>query len=200
MGTLTDLAMKRGTDKHSKHDYTRIYEGYLDPIRHDPITFLEIGIGNCASLRMWSDYFTHPEATLLALDIKPKDVSDTKFKAFVGNQADPGILGELAKFKYDVVMDDGGHRPTQQRLSHEALWPCVKKSGLYIIEDINQANNEDMLRKWSEPAPINDYLFKIARKIIDAPNRKDKRHPERAQKYVDEIHFYRHLCIIRKAK
>jgi hypothetical protein len=57
--TLDELAIKHGTDKSSPyHDYCRIHEELLAPLRHEPVALLELGVANGASLRMWGDYFT----------------------------------------------------------------------------------------------------------------------------------------------
>lgn len=40
---------------------------------------------------------------------------------------------------FDVVVDDGGHRPEQQKTSFIHLFPHVKPGGLYFLEDIHTA-------------------------------------------------------------
>ncbi len=39
----------------------------------------------------------------------------------------------------DVVLDDGSHIATLQRISFEALFPMLPDGGLYIIEDTHTA-------------------------------------------------------------
>ena len=68
LGILDELGILHGTDKGSLgHGYLGHYERILGPLRDEPITILEIGVSDGASLRMWADYFTR--ATIVGVDI-----------------------------------------------------------------------------------------------------------------------------------
>ena len=124
--TLESLWQKHGTDKYL-HWYLPFYESILKDI--DVKSLLEIWVLRGDSLRMRRDYF--PNATIVGVDInKPieipwcvilkSDATTVEFANMIGN--------------FDIIIDDGGHRVSQQRKSFENLWNHTNK--LYIIEDI----------------------------------------------------------------
>ncbi len=56
--TLDALGLKHRTDKASSgHDYLTFFDSFFAPLRDQPITLLEIGVFNGASLRTWEEYF-----------------------------------------------------------------------------------------------------------------------------------------------
>lgn len=136
-GLLTRLADKYGSDKGSSfHAFTGIYEGYLDPIRHDVRRVLEIGVWQGASLRMWRDYF--PEAEVYGIDIEPKELGEAHIETFVADQADREQLrATKIPSPFGLIVDDGGHTMEQQQVSLAALFPHVRPGGYYILEDLH---------------------------------------------------------------
>lgn len=161
--TLTELANFHGTDKGTlgptpewePHNYTDIYEAYLARHRQSALCMLEIGLGvtgprwettivqgrntGGASLKMWYDYF--PNARLYGIDVNPCPYLDNdRIKTFV---ADQGNLDDLQAFEkvtegieFDVIIDDGSHRPDHQQISLGFLFKKLKGGGLYFIEDL----------------------------------------------------------------
>jgi hypothetical protein len=161
--SLTELANLYATDKGTigpstewgAHNYTDIYEGYLYRYRQSPIHFLEIGLGvtgdqweshivhgrntGGASLRMWYDYFHN--AKIFGMDVNPCSYLDNdRIKTFV---ADQGKIEDLDAFveatggiEFDVIVDDGSHRPDHQQVSFSYFFKHLKSGGLYFIEDL----------------------------------------------------------------
>ena len=149
---LDALALKYGTDKGTKPSgrltpkgYTRVYEPLLAPIRNTPITLLEIGVQFGASLKMWEDYF--PNARIFGIDIKEKcrQYATDRTTVLIGDQTDRAFLRTVVEEtgRLDVVIDDGGHRMEQHRISLEELFPHVKRGGFYSIEDLQTAYRSD---------------------------------------------------------
>src|ERR1035437_6331525 len=67
MDALLDrIALQFGTDKFV-HGYTPYYERHLGLLRFEPITLLEIGVWDGASLRTWEAWM--PEAQIIGVDI-----------------------------------------------------------------------------------------------------------------------------------
>lgn len=146
------LAKRAGTDKVTGHEYEMIYEMWLAPWRHQPVNFLEIGLG-CdmtygpgKSLSLWESYFTHRDARVSFLEVdgacvKTHDIHLRNGTIFVGSQDDAAVLRKVAaegraSGKYDVIVDDGGHTMSQQITSLKELWPVVSSGGIYVIEDL----------------------------------------------------------------
>lgn len=217
---LDKFAIKSGTDKSSKfHYYTDIYEGYLSHLQQKAIKFLEIGIYEGASVKMWEDYF--PKAELHFIDNNPSIIKyhSKRSNYHFLNQAS---RGELLNFvndtggDFDIIVDDGGHRIDQQIISFQMLFPHLKSGGLYIIEDIFTSYLERYGGEGSKLEPQSGPKTTIAffKFLIDELNyipsmtgcSDEKKAPEWItqglsyyQKAVKSLHFHRGLGIIEKS-
>jgi hypothetical protein len=161
--SLTELANFYGTDKGTigpvpewqGHNYTDVYEAYFEKYRYSDINILEIGLGvigdrikDCivcgrnkggASLHMWYDYF--PKAKIYGIDINECSYLDNdRIKTFV---ADQGNVQDLFHFteaaqsvEFDIIIDDGSHRPDHQQISFSYFFKLLKTGGLYCVEDL----------------------------------------------------------------
>jgi hypothetical protein len=163
VSSLTDLANLYGSDKGTvgpapewrPHNYTDIYEAYLGDIRNSEVAILEIGLGvvgpRCevaivcgrntggASLKMWRDFF--PNGKIVGIDINPCSYLDNeRVRTYV---VDQGSDAELTRFvdalggmTFDVIVDDGSHRPDHQQIAFGILFKTLKAGGLYFVEDL----------------------------------------------------------------
>ena len=212
MRTLDEIGTSCMTDKaHHAHDFLRVYDQFLTPLRDQPITFLEIGIQNGFSLKMWREYFVHERAIICDIDNIPECRQHTPAgcTAYIGDQADPLFLRGVAaahSHGFDVILDDGSHQSGDQITSFGALWPSVKVGGLYIIEDVKCSYH----REYAPDPKVN--IMHVLKGLADAVNVSGKGEPfgsrERAlggnlnltdyERTVGELHFYGGMCIIRK--
>jgi hypothetical protein len=164
--SLTELANEHGSDKGTHgpsadwgaHNYTDVYEAYLEPLREHPITLLEIGLGvrgeqvdtrivhgrntGGASVKMWRDFF--PRGTIYGIDLNECAYLDSeRVRTFVADQGDIDDLRAFTEatggIAFDVIIDDGSHRPDHQQISLGYFFDFLKPGGLYFIEDL-QAN------------------------------------------------------------
>ncbi len=171
--SLSSIADEEGTDKGTvgpsegwrAHNYTDIYSVYLDPLRDQTINFLEIGLGvegpdwhaeiaqgrnaqGGASLRMWYRYLSN--AKIFGIDINPASFLDNdRVTTAVVDQGDPGQLQNFLDrhqiTTFDVIIDDGSHRPDHQQISFSSLFPCLAPGGLYFIEDLLDNGHGDRM-------------------------------------------------------
>ena len=126
----------------------------LAHFRSEPITLLEVGVHNGASLDMWESYF--PKARIVGLDISPvvKKHERDRVDIVVGSQADENFLYSVGSlYKPNVIIDDGSHIPEHQIITFNALISHLADSGLYIIEDV-------------APGPAYDLFIGLASKIF----------------------------------
>jgi hypothetical protein len=141
--TLNELAVKYDADKRDwLHGYAKLYEREFRGIEVNNL--LEIGVYCGASHFMWRTYFE--KANIYGIDIDPKAIErawrkmpDPRIKLDVVDQGDREALTTYANntgVKFDVIIDDGGHKMSQQITSFEVLWPFVSGSGIYVVEDI----------------------------------------------------------------
>jgi hypothetical protein len=154
---LCALARKYGTDKGGRpegHHYTQHYYDLLHLQRTTVEAVLEIGIcGNRnipfnrtgASLFMWQEFF--PYAAIYGLDNDPKWLINIgNITTALADQGDPISLNAALDFlkedQFDVIVDDGSHRPDHQVISMQTLLPHLRPTGIYFIEDVACAPND----------------------------------------------------------
>jgi hypothetical protein len=160
-GILSFLGRKYGTDKVDNNhmykglNYFDIYQRYIGPKRFEVKTFVEIGVKDGNSLRVWKEYF--PNAIIYGIDIDPNcnSIKEDRIEIIIGDQNDDTFLQSLVeKFNntIDILLDDGSHITRHQIKTFEYLYPCINKNGFYIIEDLANSyeewgNNKVDLRK-----------------------------------------------------
>lgn len=64
--SLSILGRHYGTDKAASHHYTPMYHQVFGPARSSIRRFLEVGVFQGASIRMWADWF--PNAEIIGVD------------------------------------------------------------------------------------------------------------------------------------
>jgi hypothetical protein len=138
MNNLNDIAIKYGTDKSSEiHDYCVKYEKYFNFNQNDKLKILEIGVLYDASLKTWSEFY--PNSLIVGIDIDEncKIYESENIKIEIGSQEDEKFLNNvIEKYgEFDLIIDDGSHYQSHMIKSFEILFPCVKKNGLYVVED-----------------------------------------------------------------
>jgi hypothetical protein len=139
---LESAGIEFNCDKVEPHHYHKYYAKHLDEYIGRPFKLLEIGIGGegreigGASLKLWERVF--PLAEIHGLDIYPKTELDTaNVKTHIVDQGDAGALQEFVSQygPFDVIIDDGSHRRSDQLTSLFNLIGAVVPGGYYILED-----------------------------------------------------------------
>lgn len=135
---LDSIFVKYNTDKGSTHNYSPIYEQYLQGLKNRPIKMLEIGVQSGSSIHAWYEYL--PTATIIGMDVEDKrHLENDRIKIFKGHQ---GIRGQLKKFTakfgkcFDVIIDDGSHFNDDILTSLGYFYSHLNPGGLYFIEDL----------------------------------------------------------------
>jgi len=146
------LCAGSGTDKSPftvnghRHPYTLPYSLLLEPLRHKPIKFAEIGVFRGASLVAWRKYFT--QARIYGYDNDRPNLEyifslglPNTFLAQMDASKEEAIVGGLAGYcqdneLFDVILDDASHDPHYQCLVIKHGLQFLKKGGLLIVEDI----------------------------------------------------------------
>lgn len=137
-----------------KLKYTDFYQRYFSLI--SPNILLEIGVAGGQSLRAWKEMF--PNAKVIGLDIDPNCAAvNSDLLIYTGDQKDTNLIEKILTNEGvpDVVIDDGGHKRSEQLNTFTYLYPKLPKPSLYIIEDL-QTN---YLPNWNDfPITIIDHL------------------------------------------
>lgn len=125
-------------DKDSTHSYiTGAYEKLLAPFR-ERCDFLEIGLAQGMSMKLWGDYFS-ADSTITGIDLSltfDPSPFDHRFTFITGDATKPEIVEKLQGRMFDVCCDDGSHLQADQVATFNLLKSHMKPGGLYIIEDI----------------------------------------------------------------
>lgn len=204
--TLDDIGIKFGTDKSSVgHNYLSFYEHHFQPLRHQKITLLEIGLLGGASLSVWEEYFPH--ATIIGADIdkRTERFARPRIEIEILDQSNIEHLTQLGvkHGPFDIIIEDGSHKWEHQITSLRTLFPFVKNGGFYIAEDL-QTNFPSMAGDYQGVASISclEYLKKlvdlrVGDEKIDISKEEDAflRTYGRA---MASINFSRHVCLIKK--
>lgn len=142
---------------------TTTYHAFFAGLRQvSGISLMEIGVFQGASLRMWSRYF--PDASIVGVDhftgvqgtgIR-SHVSASRLQQLAKRQsrqvrlvtadqssraALKGLRKNLSGTLFDIIIDDGSHRPMDQLSTLAQLFPLVRPGGYYVIEDISSSWN-----------------------------------------------------------
>lgn len=193
--TLDELGIKHGTDKSSAgHDYLSRYEPFLKYLATEDI--IELGVGNGASLMVWSDYF--PNAHVTGVDnnpesIKPLEGMDDRITPIIGDATDPKLWESFGQF--DLIVDDASHYSGHIISTFQLAWPKLKPGGIYIAEDLHCAY---------QLHPFNDGIGQTSigffKTLIDRMNDNGSgmTGARKGGEFYDWIHFSKSFVIIKK--
>ena len=130
---------------HKWLGYFRTYEEVFSAFRGRAPRVLEIGVDRGGSLRLRKSYFGE-STQVVGLDVVEacRRFEDKAAEIFVriGSQSDSDVLGAVvADFgPFDLIIDDGSHRASDQVASFNALFgPGLKDRGIYFVEDLQCA-------------------------------------------------------------
>lgn len=199
---LDKLAHKYLTDKRTgKHGYTVFYEDHFKHLKDNHIKLLEIGVREARSLNMWADYF--PNATIYGIDVNQacKKYETDRIKIFIGNQANKNFLEDIIKEigDVDIIIDDGSHRNSHQKISLDVLYPYLKEEGFYVIEDLHSSYSGKY--NYGGGYKLDYSTIEYLKHLIDIMNYPF--HMQCINDYIYKIksfHFYSGICFINKAK
>lgn len=150
MKTLEEISLSYKSDKGSVyHNYLEIYEKYFNKYRNNLENFLEIGLWEGESIRMWRDYFN--VGKLVGVDIL--DLSYIKLKDTIILLCDQSVRADLEAIveksynEFNIIIDDGGHMMHQQQITLGCMFKYLKSGGVFVIEDLHTCGNSVYTRE-----------------------------------------------------
>lgn len=192
--SLTEIADHYKTDKGTiRHNYTAVYEKYLEPLRSRPaLHLLEIGVACGASLKAWSTYFR--DASVIGVDVREDCLKlCRRFPRIEIRLCDARRQAQPERF--DVIVDDGSHISADIVEIFRANWPSLKPGGLYFIEDLKCTHNPLYRRQLAMHAEPSRFARRHFMEFIDEElMRLDWR-----QTAVEYMHFYPELLVLKKS-
>lgn len=158
---LCDIMNKYGSDKgEGWHNYTKIYHHLFKNKRNEPLNIFELGLGTNnidvpsnmgmngkpgASLYGWREYFS--KSQIYGADIDTRILFDSdKIKTFYVDQLNSKSIVEMwnkIDMDFDIIVEDGLHTFEANINFLTNSFHKLKDGGIYIIEDINN-NNENI--------------------------------------------------------
>jgi len=199
--------MKKLFEKYhtDKTKYSYFYEYWLKPKQFKNI--LEIGAFKGGSMRTWKELY--PKAKIYGIEANPELRKESPdLDIFVGNQKDTKFLNDIISQigTPDLILDDGGHKMSEQITSFEALFPKLKPCGYYIIEDLETS----YLENWQDQDLT---TIEFLKQLVDKVNFNGRSHlgengvmdiesrGEQADYYsktISQIIFSNNICLIIK--
>jgi SAM-dependent methyltransferase len=168
--------------------YFPIYERHFSRFRNRPVRILEIGIYSGGSLGMWQKYFG-PGCHIIGLDIEPacRAYAAEGIQVEIGDQSDRGFWRQFRERvpPVDIIIDDGGHLPMQQRVTLEELLGHLNPGGVYLCEDITGEGN-----------PFGRYIDGISRTLDGMSWGSTNVQTNAFQAHVASITRYPFVCVI----
>jgi hypothetical protein len=177
--------------------YFEIYQRHLSKFVDRSPHIVEVGVYSGGSLRMWRDYFG-PGCRISGIDIAEECTvyEDAYTSIYIGDQADREFWKRFRDEAppVDVLIDDGGHLPEQQRVTLEEMLPFLPPGGVYLCEDVHGTCNA-----------FAAYTHKLADLLNDA-NRMKLRESDDVldsaampfQQMIHSIHFYPFAVVIER--
>ena len=118
------------TDKNSLHSYKTVYDRYIVGRKK----VLEIGIQRGGSILTWAA----TGADVWAIDINPPPafLSHPRIHLAVGNAYDQKAIEALAGQKFNMIVEDGSHKPEDILWAAKHYSQLLEEDGVMLIEDI----------------------------------------------------------------
>ena len=177
--------------------YFEIYDRHLARFVGKRTTLLEVGIYGGGSLELWQAYLG-PDCHLYGVDIDPDCVKfEEEATVFIGDQADRAFWTRFRAETplFDIIIDDGGHTSTQQRVTVEELLPRLRPGGVYVCEDIHGDRN-GFLRYVHG---LSDALFTYDLQLDNAdPERQMSSAATPFQSAMHSVHLYPFVVVIER--
>ena len=201
INSLEEISRKYKTDK-LEHGYILVYNSIFEKFRNDQIKLLEIGVRQGWSHLTWREYFKNGKIYGIenyaspVFDIKKQEYNFDNIEVFIGDQEDEIFLESLPIYDLDIIIDDGGHRMSQQQVSLALLLKRLKPGGLYIIEDLH-TSNENMKQYWDDNDPKKTTIYVL--KNLKNSTYISEQNWQYFLSRIESINFYTNdkLCIIK---
>jgi hypothetical protein len=194
------------------------YEALFAPLRGEPIRFLEVGVQNGGSLEIWARFFAAAKV-IVGCDVDPRCAAlafaDSRIRLAIGDILCEETLSRIltASGEFDVIIDDGSHRPNDVAGTFCSLFPALADGGFYVIEDLHCSYWGEFQGGLFAPHSAMSFLKGLC-DVVNYPhwgipgaaglalNEAFREHaarlPPEQLEHIHSIEFTNSLCIIRK--
>jgi len=170
--------------------FISLYDHYFTPSKEKKLRLLEIGVQDGTSLNWFRR--NYPNWKVVGLDINEDSRGED---IVIGDQSDVELLYKLGSF--DIVIDDGSHRMSDQITSFRTLFRLMNKGGIYAIEDIH-TSYWPVFKDLGRETTV-EYLKRHIDNIQNlADSRSNSNHKTENPLGITSIHFYPSIVFILK--
>jgi hypothetical protein len=189
---------------HKWMHYFEVYHRHFERFRDRPVVVLEFGVNQGGSLEMWRDYFG-PDAKIYGVDIDPRcqQFEDDNTRIMIGDQADREFLREVVAeigAPIDVVIEDGGHRMRQQKMTFRHIYPHMSDDGCFLTEDTHTS----YWGRYGGGFRRRGTFMEFAKNKIDQLNawhsRTEELQVDEFTRTTDSIHFYDSIVVFERGR
>jgi trans-aconitate methyltransferase len=147
------------------------YEKFFESIRFEVKNLLEIGVSEGSSIKVWLEYF--PNAQIYGIDYNSTTmVHHDRFTYIPNNIFDLNIKSMFKYDFFDVVIDDGGHKMSDQYESFKCFWPTIKSDGYFVMEDMHTSFMADHIDV--KPTTYEFFVDKIEHPSLELNNMRNE--------------------------
>lgn len=172
--------------------YFEVYHRHLQKFVGKDVDVLEIGIFSGGSLMMWKSYFGD-KSHIYGVDIEDacKSYESENVSVFIGDQEDRNFWKtfKIQVGGIDVLIDDGGHTPEQQRITLEEILGYIRPGGVYICEDVHGNFNQFATYALGLVNELN-HINRLGSELVTEATK--------FQSSIHSIHFYPYMVVIEK--
>lgn len=122
--------------------YVNEYDRLFRDLKSNDISLLEIGIQNGGSLEIYAKYFQSFHV-IVGCDVNPQcynlKYEDERISLVIGDINSLRVFEEISNIsnQFDIIIDDGSHKPNDIISTFANYFNLVKKNGMYIVEDMH---------------------------------------------------------------
>ena len=203
---LNRLAVLFHTDKWGSHWYTPHYLRYFQPLKGKKLNLLEIGVGGYKnsnqggeSLRMWKAYLRN--SRIVGIDIYDKTAfCEHRIDIRQCDQTDSEALHQLSSEYggFDIVIDDGSHVNEHVIKTFQVMFPLLRPTGIYVVEDTQTAYWPTWGGGRANPQNSMAFFKNLADGLNHVEYPVEEYKPDYFDQHVVEIAFFHNLIFIRK--
>ncbi|MAF25943.1 hypothetical protein CL634_10265 [bacterium] len=193
---------------HKLMHYFEIYDRHFSKYVDKQPSILEVGVDYGGSVEMWDDYFGEG-CKIYGVDLSERSKEIEKYmpnvKITLGDQGSVDFWDEYKKQtpKFDIIIDDGGHRMEQQITTFECMYDHIKDDGVYLCEDLHTSYFPKYGGGFKKPSTFIEY----SKNFIDYinvwwwdHNGSKETNPSdfEFRKKTNSIHFYDSVVVLEK--
>ena len=134
---LDGIGLSSGTDKSSKyHNYLHVYDFFLNKLKEQEFTLLELGVFHGESLKTWKNYFEKANIVGVDIDSNCIEYKEERIDIIIGDLSEISTYNTLREINAKIIIDDASHAWSHQIKAMMELFPSMPHGGIYIVEDI----------------------------------------------------------------